>query len=121
MVKHFIGNNEHHESKLKYKNGLWISARRRVYLYWFKFLQEAELTNEYKVDWKKYDGWGGANYILGVKFDEFWKEKWKDLFGVKSFQNNIIGSEVKIKKANASDIISKSMFNLSTLMVESKF
>ncbi|SHI74076.1 hypothetical protein SAMN04488096_1158 [Mesonia phycicola] len=40
---------------------------------------------------------------------------------MKSFQNNKIGSEVKIKKENASDIISKSMFNLSTLMVESKF
>ena len=49
-----------------------------------------------------------------------WEVNQKNII-MKSFQNNKIGSEVKIKKENASDIISKSMFNLSTLMVESKF
>ena len=49
-----------------------------------------------------------------------WEVNQKNII-MKSFQNNNIGSEVKIKKENASDIISKSMFNLSTLMVESKF
>jgi len=68
---------------VRYRDGLWIPARKRVYLYWFKYLQEAELAKEYEVDWNKYSGWGGANYVLGVKFDEFWEERWKDLFGTK--------------------------------------
>ena len=68
---------------VKHRDSLWIQQRKRVYLYWFKFLQEAELSEEFEVDWKKYDGWGGSNYILGVKFDEFWEDRWKELFGVK--------------------------------------
>ena len=28
--------------KLRYRDGYWIEARKRVYLYWFKFLQHAE-------------------------------------------------------------------------------
>ena len=62
---------------------MWIPHLKRTYLYWFKFLQEAELNDGYLVDWKKYKGWGGANYILGTKFDIFWNENWKELFGVK--------------------------------------
>ena len=62
---------------------MWIPHLKRTYLYWFKFLQEAELNDDYLVDWKKYKGWGGANYILGTKFDIFWNENWKELFGVK--------------------------------------
>ena len=42
-----------------------------MFLYWFKFLQEAEKSDEYQVDWSKYKGWGSANYILGSKFDDF--------------------------------------------------
>ena len=42
-----------------------------------------ESSDEFDVDWKRYRGWGGSNYVLGVKFDEFWEERWKDLFGVK--------------------------------------
>ena len=67
---------------VKHRDGLWIQQRKRVYLYWFKFLQEAESSDEFDVDWKRYRGWGGSNYVLGVKFDEFWEERWKDLFGV---------------------------------------
>ncbi len=69
---------------VRYKEGLWISHRKRVFLYWFKFLQEAEKSDEYQVDWRKYKGWGSANYILGSKFDDFWNENWKSLFGVKN-------------------------------------
>ena len=65
------------------KSGLWITQRKRIYLYWFKFLRIAEQDPDYKVDWSKYNGWGGGNYILGTKFDEFWEEKWQSLFGVK--------------------------------------
>ena len=52
-----------------------------VYLYWFKYLQEAERSPDYSVDWNKYKGWGGANEILGTKFDDWWKDHWIDLFG----------------------------------------
>ncbi len=62
---------------------MWIPHYKRTYIYWFKFLQEALVNDEFKVDMTKYKGWGGANYIMGVKFDEFWEEKWKTLFGVK--------------------------------------
>ena len=66
---------------------LWIPHRKRVYLYWFKFLQIAEQDPNMKVDWKQYKGWGGSNYILGVKFDEFWKDNWKKLFGLKTLKD----------------------------------
>ena len=68
----------------RYRDGYWIPSLKRTYLYWFKFLQEAELHQSYEVDWSKYKGWGGSNYILGTKFDNFWEENWKDLFGVKN-------------------------------------
>lgn len=66
------------------QSGLWLRHRKRAYLYWFKFLQEAEMSDEYDVDWTKYDGWGGANAVLGMKFDDWWSDRWQDLFGVKS-------------------------------------
>ena len=68
---------------IKYRNGLWIPYRKRIYLYWFNFLQEAEQSSDYKVDWTKYKGWGGSNVILGQKFDMWWEEKWEELFGIK--------------------------------------
>ncbi len=37
--------------KLRYRDGFWIDARKRVYLYWFKFLQHAERSADYTVDW----------------------------------------------------------------------
>ena len=68
---------------VKYQDGLWIQSRKRIFLYWFKFLQHAEESAEYQVDWRKYEGWGGANYVLGTKFDDFWNNNWQSLFGVK--------------------------------------
>ena len=65
------------------ESGLWIPYRKRTYLYWFKFLQEAERCDEVTVNWNKYRGWGGANVVLGQKFDEWWNDRWKDLFGYK--------------------------------------
>ena len=67
---------------IRFKDGLWIPHRKRTYLYWFKFLQEAEHSAEHKVKWNQYKGWGGSNAVLGMKFDEWWNDRWKDLFGV---------------------------------------
>ena len=64
------------------KSGLWFPSRKRVYLYWFKFLQIAEQDPDQTVDWSKYRGWGGSNEILGQKFDDWWKDHWKTLFAV---------------------------------------
>ena len=67
----------------RYKDGFWIPHRKRVFLYWFKYLQQAELSPRHNVDWTKYDGWGGANAVLGMKFDNWWDDNWKKLFGMK--------------------------------------
>jgi hypothetical protein len=69
---------------IRYRDGLWIPQRKRTYLYWFKFLQEAEQAAEYNVNWSKYRGWGGPNVILGQKFDMWWEERWEKLFAVKT-------------------------------------
>jgi hypothetical protein len=71
------------EQKLMMKDGVYLRQRKRVYLYWFKFLQEAEKSSSHKVDWRKYKGWGGANEVMGSKFDDWWTTHWKELFGVK--------------------------------------
>jgi len=68
---------------IRYKDGYWIPHRKRVYLYWFKYLQQAELSPRHTVDWMQYDGWGGANAVLGMKFDDWWNDNWKELFGTK--------------------------------------
>ena len=69
---------------IRYKDGLWIPYRKRTYLYWFKFLQEAERSPDFKVNWNKYRGWGGSNEIMGSKFDLWWQDHWKELFSVNS-------------------------------------
>jgi len=69
---------------IRYKDRLWIPYRKRTYLYWFKFLQEAEQSPDYQVDWKRYRGWGGSNVVVGQKFDMWWDDRWKDLFAVPS-------------------------------------
>ena len=72
------------ESKyVRYKDNLWIPQRKRTYLYWFKFLIEAEQSSEFTVDWSKYKGWGGSKTILNTKFDLWWEKHWKKLFGYK--------------------------------------
>ena len=64
------------------RTGLWLRHRKRIYLYWFKFLQEAEKSDEYIVDWSKYVGWGDAHAVSSMKFDDWWKEYWQVLFAV---------------------------------------
>jgi hypothetical protein len=64
---------------------IYLSSYKRTYLYWFLFLQDCanDPVRKNKVNWDKYKGWGGQNYIIGTKFDNFWNEKWVDLFGFK--------------------------------------
>ena len=66
-------------------SGLWIGSSKRIYLYWFRFLQHAGNDPSRVVDWSKYEGWGGRNVICDTdtKFDEWWKKNWKTLFGYK--------------------------------------
>lgn len=75
---------------IRYRDGIWIPHRKRTYLYWYKFLQEAERSSEFKVNWNKYRGWGGSNVVLGQKFDMWWEERWKDLFGIKDPNNKSV-------------------------------
>lgn len=82
MAQYYYENSKSEWLRYDKQSGLWLRHRKRVYLYWFKFLQEAEMSDEYSVDWSKYDGWGGANAVLGMKFDDWWNDNWQDLFGV---------------------------------------
>ena len=74
------------------KSGLWISSRKLIYVYWFKFLIHAENDPKRVVDWSLYEDWGGRNVICDddTKFDVWWRQNWKTLFGYK------IGEEDKI-------------------------
>jgi hypothetical protein len=71
-----------HWKWIRYHDGIWIPHRKRTYLYWFKFLQEAQRSPDFKVNWSKYRGWGGPNEVMGSRFDAWWEDHWKDLFGV---------------------------------------
>lgn len=64
--------------------GLWIRARKRVFFYWFRFLQAAERSDSYTVDWTHYERWGGRDEVMkDVKrdFDKWWATHWQTLFG----------------------------------------
>lgn len=61
-------------------SGLWIQHRKVVYLYWFKFLQHAELDEDFTVDWEKYESWGGKEVVMNTRFDDWWIDYWKPLF-----------------------------------------
>ena len=67
---------------VKYQDGTWIECRKRVYLYWFKFLRHAEESEDHKVQWNKYRAWGGKEAVMNMKFDAWWEEHWKDCFGI---------------------------------------
>jgi hypothetical protein len=74
------------------KSGLWISSRKLIYVYWFRFLQLAEAHPDKKVDWSLYEDWGGKNVICDpdTKFDAWWKTNWKTLFGYKEGEEDKI-------------------------------
>jgi len=86
IIENRLSPNE--ERILKKRDGLYIPHRKRTYLYWFKFLQEAEKSTNFTIDWKKYRGWGGANEVLGSKFDHWWEDRWKDLFAVEGLNDS---------------------------------
>ena len=65
------------------KTKLWVNHRKRVYLIWFKFLQHCHRDKNFKVDWSKYQGWGGWNLLMDSDFDTWWKRNWVIVFGVK--------------------------------------
>ena len=63
------------------KSGLWIASSKPVYGYWFRFLIHAHKDRPKDVDWSLYEEWGGKDYILRTTQNEWWKTKWKTLFG----------------------------------------
>jgi hypothetical protein len=63
-------------------DSLWIQSRKVIYLYWYKFLQEAEKSDEFEVDWSCYEAWGGRNAVMSDDFDRFWEDHWRELFAV---------------------------------------
>jgi hypothetical protein len=65
------------------KSGLWIASSKSVYGYWFRFLIHAENDPNRQVDWSLYEDWGGKDYIQRTTQNEWWKTKWKTLFGYK--------------------------------------
>ena len=67
---------------VRYRDETWIPCRKRIYLYWYKFLKHAEESSEHKVDWKKYDAWGGKETVMNMRFDDWWELHWKDCFGI---------------------------------------
>ena len=79
----------------RYRDGLWIQNRKRAYLYWFKFLQEAEQSEEYVVLWDCYEEWGGRQ-IVDMKFDVWWEAHWKDLFGYKKTGDTFEAAKFKL-------------------------
>jgi len=71
-------------------SGLWISSPKRIYLYWFRFLQLAAEDPNRVVDWSLYESWGGKDVILNTKFDAWWSKRWKTLFGYKEDEEDKI-------------------------------
>tara|TARA_B100000780_G_C20911777_1_gene363043 strand:+ start:33 stop:620 length:588 start_codon:yes stop_codon:yes gene_type:complete len=64
------------------KTGLWIQSSKPIFTFWYKFLQIA--TKEKRdIQWDSYLDWGDAELIKETKFDAWWKDNWKDLFGYK--------------------------------------
>ena len=65
------------------KNKIWLQHRKRIYLYWFKFLQLCLKDSKLKVNMKKYKDWGNREEIINSKFDDWFKKHGIKLFGTK--------------------------------------
>ena len=87
-IKRFVPKSDY----VRFHNGYWYPVRMTTYLYWFKFLQEAEVSSEFEVDWKKYKAWGGREEIMSKQFPlpfiwefkkQFFNDKSIKLFGTK--------------------------------------
>ena len=64
------------------KSGLWIPHEKRIYLYWYSFLQHAERDASRVVYWSYYQDWGSRDVVMNTKFDDWWRKYWKELFGI---------------------------------------
>ena len=95
--KQFRPNSEY----VRYREGTWIQSRKRVYLYWYKFLRHAEKSADHKVQWNKYRAWGGKDAVMNMKFDDWWEEHWKDCFGIDEEKGNAKYMLSKRHKADA--------------------
>ncbi len=67
----------------KYRDGYWLKSRYILYRYWFKFLRYAAQDPAREINWTLYEGWGGPSAILNERFEDWWEERWKRLFGVR--------------------------------------
>ena len=85
------------------KSGLWFASSKSVYGYWFRFLIHAHKENNPKrqVDWSLYEEWGGKDYILRTTQNEWWKTKWKTLFGYKQGETEPLYQLSKGPKGNS--------------------
>ena len=64
------------------KTKLWIPYRKRMFVYWFKFLQIA-IVEKHKINSKMYRGWDIKNINQDTKFDDWWESHWIKLFSIK--------------------------------------
>lgn len=64
------------------KTKLWIPYRRRMYLYWFKFIQIA-IAEKHKINSKMYRGWDMKDINHDTKFEDWWENHWIKLFSIK--------------------------------------
>ena len=83
---------------------LWIPNRKRLFLYWYKFLQHALKDENRKVNMKKYSGWGTRETILTEKFDDWWKDNWVKLFGYKEGGNQNTHYQQNAQRLTQSDM-----------------
>jgi len=85
---------------VRFRDGTWIQYRKRIYLYWFKFLRLAEESSDHKVQWNKYRAWGGKDAVMNMKFDAWWDKHWKDCFGLNEKTNTCKYMVLKRYKAD---------------------
>ena len=56
------------------KSRLQISHEKRIYLYWYAFLQHAERDASRVVEWSHYQDWCARDVVMNTKFDDWWRE-----------------------------------------------
>lgn len=64
------------------KTKLMIPNRRRMFFFWFKFLQIA-IVEKHKINSKMYRGWGLRDINHDTIFENWWENHWVKLFGYK--------------------------------------
>ena len=78
------------------KTKLWITHRKAVYVWWYKFLQIAIQENR-KINHQFYRGWGDTS----LKFDDWWKKNWKRLFAKWDGKDPLVKTSTNKVKADA--------------------